>query len=323
MSVLQYIKISNFLLQNGQFVNIDVSFQVFGPTIGMAPIVVVNHALTGNSNVSGSNGWWNNLIGENKVIDLKKYTVLAFNIPGNGYDEKIENLIENYKIFSTKDMAMLFWKALEYLKVSQLYAVIGGSLGGALAWEMAFIKPRQIQHIIPIAANWKANDWVIGHVLAQDIILNNSTNPIFNARVHAMLFYRTPQSLVQKFQGKKRDNKAIYEIESWLEYHGKKLTERFQLPAYKLMNHLLKTIGQYTEENDLLALVEKSFLKIHQIAIRSDYFFIPDENYKTHERLKNYSNRITLNTINSIHGHDAFLIEYKQLEKFLNPIFNK
>lgn len=323
MSVLQYIKISNFLLQNGQFVNIDVSFQVFGPTIGMAPIVMVNHALTGNSNVSGSNGWWNNLIGEDKVIDLKKYTVIAFNIPGNGYDEKPENLIEDYKIFSTKDIALMFWKGMEYLKIDKLYAVIGGSLGGALAWEMAFIKPRQIQHIIPIAANWKANDWVIGHVLAQDIILNNSTNPIFNARVHAMLFYRTPQSLVQKFQGKKRDNKGIYEIESWLEYHGKKLTERFQLPAYKLMNHLLKTIGQYTEENDLLALVEKSFLKIHQIAIRSDYFFIPDENYKTHEMLKNYSNRITLNTINSIHGHDAFLIEYKQLEKFLNPIFNK
>ena len=35
----------------------------------------MNHALTGNSNVTGENGWWSALIGEEKCIDTNKYTI--------------------------------------------------------------------------------------------------------------------------------------------------------------------------------------------------------------------------------------------------------
>lgn len=322
MKTVQNITITNILLQSGAVCKINLSFQTFGLPIGMAPIVLVNHALTGNSNVVGENGWWNNVVGENKVIDTKKHTVIAFNIPGNGYDNSVENLIENYKIFTTKDIASIFWKGLEYLKISQLFAVIGGSLGGAIAWEMAFIKPNAIQNLIPVATNWKANDWLIGNVLVQDAILNNSKNPIHDARLHAMLLYRTPQSLAVKFNSEKNNNQNNYKVESWLLHHGEKLTERFQLSAYKLMNHLLKTIGENSNEADVLDFVKNSKTKIHQIAINTDYFFTPNENIKTHNLLSNSTKNITYHEINSIHGHDAFLIEYESLNNILQTIFN-
>lgn len=322
MKILQNIKIANFLLLNGEVSKFNLSYQTFGLPIGMAPIVLVNHALTGNSNVTGENGWWNELIGENQIIDTKKYTVVAFNIPGNGYDGNSENLIENYKSFTTKDVASLFWKGLEYLKINQLFAVIGGSLGGAIAWEMAFLKPKSIQNIIPVATNWKANDWLIGNVLVQDAILNNSNNPIHDARLHAMLLYRTPQSLTEKFNLKKNNNQEIYKVESWLKHHGEKLTNRFQLSAYKLMNHLLKTIGEDSTEIDLQNFVKNSSTKIHQVAINSDYFFTPNENIKTHNLLSDLTNNLSYHEINSIHGHDAFLIEYESLNNILKPIFN-
>ena len=70
-----------------------------------APIVLVNHALTGNSNVCGDDGWWTDLIGENKCIDTNSYTVLAFNIPGNGFDSNENHLIDNYKDFKARDIA--------------------------------------------------------------------------------------------------------------------------------------------------------------------------------------------------------------------------
>ena len=112
MKRIQNIKIANFLLQSGEVCKINLSFQTFGLPIGMAPIVLVNHALTGNSNIAGEQGWWNDVVGENKVIDTKKFTIIAFNIPGNGYDNDVENLIDNYKSFTTKDIASLFWKGL-------------------------------------------------------------------------------------------------------------------------------------------------------------------------------------------------------------------
>jgi len=83
---LAYITIENYTTFSGETVGVNLSYQVFGPTIGKAPVVLVTHALTGNSQVSGAEGWWNSLVGEGKVIDTTNYTVIAFNIPGNGYD---------------------------------------------------------------------------------------------------------------------------------------------------------------------------------------------------------------------------------------------
>ena len=87
-----------------------------------APIVLVNHALTGNSNVIGEQGWWNDLIGESKTIDTNKYTILAFNVPGNGYDGFG---IENYQDFNARDIARIFNQGIIALQISQLFAIIG------------------------------------------------------------------------------------------------------------------------------------------------------------------------------------------------------
>ena len=132
--LLHHIILKHFTTESGtQFENIKLSYQLFGLQLGTAPIVLVNHALTGNSNVAGKEGWWSAIIGENKTINTQKYTVLAFNIPGNGFDGFI---IDDYKSFIARDIARLFLKGLQQLNITHLFALIGGSLGGGIAWEM-------------------------------------------------------------------------------------------------------------------------------------------------------------------------------------------
>nr|WP_294937103.1 alpha/beta fold hydrolase [uncultured Flavobacterium sp.] len=322
MSELQKTDIFDFTLQSGVYKRwLPLYYQIFGQPIGTAPVVVVNHALTGNSQVTGERGWWNALIGENKTIDTDFYTVIAFNIPGNGYDGNPENLIQNYTEYTTKDIARLFWEGLKFLNVNQLFAVIGGSLGGGIAWEMAFLQPKSIKYLIPIATDWKSSDWLIANVLVQDKILNNSSNPIHDARLHAMLLYRTPESLKTKFGRSKNSNQESYQIESWLLHHGEKLENRFELPAYKLMNHLLKTIGEETNCGQFLAFAKETTAEIHMTAVDTDYFFTANENRETYEILKRVTNKVFYHEIASIHGHDAFLIEYEQLNKILKNLF--
>ncbi|WP_179374647.1 alpha/beta fold hydrolase [Winogradskyella wichelsiae] len=317
---LKHITIANYATESGKTTSLNLSYQTFGKPLHTAPIILVNHALTGNSNVIGENGWWNDIIGENKCIDTNEYTILSFNILGNGYDNKAENIIENYKDFTARDIAKLFALAIEELKIQHLFAVIGGSVGGGIAWELAALKPRLIEHLIPIATDWKSTDWVIANCHIQDALLNNSSQPLVDARMHAMTLYRTPESLTQKFDRTKKDE-SFFNIESWLSYHGNALNDRFQVAAYKLMNQVLRTIDITRDRNDFLDVASKIESDIHIITINSDLFFKADENWNTFVELKGKKENVNIHEIKSIHGHDAFLIEFDQLARFLKPIF--
>ena len=318
-SIPNPIILQNFTTQSGASYNsLPLSFALFGLPPHTAPIVLVNHALTGNAQVTGENGWWNDLIGEGKTIDTTKYSVLAFNVPGNGNDSFS---IENYQDFTARDIARIFLKGIEALKIEQLYAIIGGSVGGGIAWEMLALEPNITQHLIPIATDWKSTDWMIANCFLQEQILNNSSKPIEDARIHAMLCYRSPESFKEKFQRTINQDLLIFNIESWLAHHGDKLQKRYQLASYKLMNQLLKTIDITRNGEDFQTLMSKTNADIHIIAIDSDLFFTPKENRETFQELKKFKENVFYSEINSVHGHDAFLIEYKQLDNLLAAIF--
>lgn len=313
-------KIKDFTTSSGVLLNeLNLTYEVFGKPLHTAPIVVVNHALTGNSDVlSEEKGWWKTIIGENKLIDTNKYTIIAFNIPGNAYDGLI---IENYQDFTTKDIAALFLEAIKGLQICKLFAVIGGSLGGGIAWEMAVQRPKLIENLIPVACHWQSSDWIIGFNDVQMQILEFTDKPLEIARMMAMLFYRTPASLAAKFQRTKTSDAKLFNIESWLRYHGDKLNGRFDISAYRLMTHLLTTLDITSQYENFEEAVQKIQSNIVQVAVDTDWLFVNEKTMETKEMLDKLGINNEYHEIKSIHGHDAFLIEFEQLESFLKPIF--
>jgi homoserine O-acetyltransferase len=311
---LQSIKLKNHQLISGNFLDVNLSYQIFGKDLHSAPIILVNHALTGNSEVSGENGWWNSLIGEDKIIDTNRYSVICFNIPGNGYDG---SFIENYEYFKAKDIANIFLSGLKFLKITKLYTLIGGSIGGSIGWEMLEIKPDLAENFVPIACDYKTSDWLHSQCLVQQFLLNHHEEPLEKARLHAMLCYRTPASLNHRFKNEIDEKKQILKSHDWLNFHGKKLNERFSLNAYHLMNNLLMSIKSDQEK------LKNISANIHLIAIDSDLFFPSFEIKNTFDFLKITKTSVFYHEIKSIHGHDAFLMEYEQLNQILKPIFNE
>ena len=156
----------------------------------------------------------------------------------------------------------------------------------------------------------------------QEQFLLNSSNPVHDARMHAMLCYRTPESFNSRFQRSKNKELTLFNVENWLLHHGDILQKRFQLSAYKLMNQLLRTIdvtkGSGLKGN-ILDIIQS---KITIIGVDSDLFFTAEENRETQKQLALTHPNVTYNEINSIHGHDAFFIEFSQLEKIIENIFN-
>ena len=321
--MLKDIVIPNFRNAAGRHQQIYICYRFFGKEPGSAPVVLVNHALTGNANVSGETGWWNELVGPGECIDTNRFTVLAINVPGNGASGNRDHLLNNYREFTLDDIARIFVEVLEDLSINSIFAAIGGSIGGALLWHLGGLKPYLIKNLIPIATDLKATDWVLAQCKVQDQILNNSADPVHDARIHAMTFYRTPKSFEQKFKRQKNRENSHFEVENWLSHHGRKLESRFELPAYKLMNHLLTTIDVSGGNGKLTAAAAKIIGNIHLVGVDSDLFFLSEEIRQTCRELSEVKENVSYSEIKSIHGHDAFLIEYEQLRQILNPIFNQ
>lgn len=319
---LSYITLENYTTFAGETTLVNLSYQIFGPSLGSAPVVLITHALTGNSKVTGEGGWWTSLVGPKQAIDTEKYTVVAFNIPGNGHDGLEDNLYDNYKIFTAKDVARIFSLGLDELGITKLFANVGGSLGGGIAWELSVLKPLLAKHLVVVATDWKASDWVIANTKIQGSILENSCNPLLDARMHAMLMYRTPDSFTLKFNRTKNDSLGIFNIESWLLYHGKKLEERFQLSAYKQLNYILSSIDASSNYSNFKEAIYALTADIHMVTVDSDALFTLKEDKETVRQLREIKQSINHQVIRSIHGHDAFLIEFDQLDNFLYPIFN-
>lgn len=322
---LKYHTVESYTTQAGVlYEDLELSYQLFGCPLHSAPVVMINHALTGNSDVASEHsGWWKDIVAPGKLIDTDKVTVIAFNIPGNGFDQKPENLIEDYKDFNVRDVAVLFGGALKALGVKKLEALIGGSLGGGISWEMTVLYPDLVHHLIVVASDWKASDWILAHNKVQEQILINSNKPVHDARMMAMMFYRTAASFKEKFNRTVNENLGIPNVESWLLHHGYKLENRFHLEAYKMVNHLLSTLDITKERGSFDEVAKQIKAKVTQIGIDSDFFFVPEENQETHKLLQKAGVNSEYKEIQSIHGHDGFLVEYEQLNKLLENDFKK
>jgi len=88
------------------------------------------------------------------------------------------------------------------------------------------------------------------------------------------------------------------------------------------MNQILRTIDITRNRTDFLEVASKIESDIHIITINSDLFFKADENWNTYVDLKGVKDNVNIHEIKSVHGHDAFLIEFDQLARFLKPIFS-
>lgn len=308
--MLQKILLKDFTTTSGKTLDIPLSYQTFGQELHSAPIVMINHALTGNSDVAGEKGWWKDVVGNNKTIDTNKFTVICFNVPGNGFDNFF---IENAENLTTKDIAKVFLAGLQLLQIAQLDYLIGGSIGGSIGWEMLSLNPGIAKTFVPIATDYKTSDWLHSQCLVQKFLLESSDKPLEKARIHAMLCYRTPESLNFRFKNEIDAEKKVRKSQDWLNYHGNALSERFSLKAYQLMNQLLISIDANLDS------IKNSEAKIHLISVDSDLFFPAFEIKNTFEELQENKNTF-YHEITSIHGHDAFLMEYEQLNTILKTI---
>lgn len=297
-----------------RFANADceISYQWVCTYNNLKPTIIILHALTGNSTVSGENGWWKELVGTSKVINTAKYNILTIDTLGNGYATNTHQNIHSIEKISISDIAKINLWLINELEITKNISIIGGSLGGVIAWEMWKEQPALFDKLICIGSYPFKNQWIKALTFLQSNLLQHNKG-YEEARMWSMLFYRNALEIDDKFKNSSQT------IEDWLLYHGNTLKKRFSKKSYQIMNHLLGAIGNDSNKNQYLKAALKSATQIITISISSDWLFHPQHQIKWIEELaKTYKNCTHL-SLESNHGHDAFLIEFKKIEELLKP----
>ena len=109
-------------------------------------------------------------------------------------------------------------------------------------------------------------------------------------------------------------------VEEWLSFHGESLLKRFNLEAYIAMNHLLSTVDITQENKEPKQVLSKIESNIHIVSIDSDYYFTLERDIYTYNLIKSVKQNVYHHIIQSVHGHDGFLIENEKMSKILSKI---
>lgn len=292
-----------------------------------------------NKMYKGKEGWWSPIIGPDKALDTNKYFVICTNVLGSCYGTSgpasidpitKEEIRLRFPEVTIRDIVRVQKELFDHLGINKIKFAIGGSLGGMQIIEWAIMFDGMIKSIMPIAASVAHSPWAIGlNEASRNAILNdpewNEGNYIEQpekglalARKIAMLTYRSYDSFDQKFGRHKSSNKDLFEVESYLNYQGNKISKRFDANTYlylsKAMDNHDVGIGRGGIEN-ALNLIN---CKTEVIGISSDVLYPANEQQKIASMIKG----ATYSEIQSIHGHDAFLIEFRQLDKIIRKFLS-
>ncbi len=295
--------------------NVQVAYHDYGRPAESAFLVC--HALTGSS---AAHLWWWELFEVGSLLDPQDNYTLCSSVLGSCVGTSGALEFGSLPI-TVGDMVRVQKALLEFLGVEKV-SVLGGSMGGmqALEWVRAF--PELLEKVVIIAAPQRQTVWSRGfNVVARALIVEdpdwnggNYLEPprgLALARMLGMLTYRSPESLEAEQSGPSKVTQGMSAVQSYLEYQGKKLLERFDAQCYLTLMNAMDAF----EVPD--AALEFNTVPVLIVGISSDVRY-PAANCRELAAKLPHSEYWEMV---SPYGHDAFLVEMNALERRMRTFF--
>ncbi|MFL5681941.1 MAG: homoserine O-acetyltransferase [Chloroflexota bacterium] len=325
---LETIALGQFELDNGETLHdLVVAYRHDGPGPALAPQIVVIHALTGSADAAGD--WWEPLIGPGRALDTDRFGVLSANLLGGRYgttgptsvDPRTEQpYAESFPAISTRDQARAQWRLLDEVGIGEVELVVGGSLGGMVALEVALARPAAVRTVMPIAAPAATGAMAVAwNHLQVELIEHLGSDGLALARALAMTTYRSEADFDERF-GRRIEPDGRPSIVSYLDHQGRKLVDRFDGATYRILVGAMDRhdigIGRAGPVAALSALAPAG-TRLVGVGIEDDILYGPRQVHQLVDAALTAGVDATYREIHSTKGHDAFLVEWEQLTAIL------
>ena len=334
----------------------DLAYETYGElNAAHDNAVLVCHALNASHHVAGSyagqpksEGWWDNMIGPGKSLDTNHFFVIGINNPGSCFGSTGPMHVNpdtgqvygaDFPVMTVEDWVSAQALLLDRLGITQLAAVMGGSLGGmqALSWTLQY--PDRVRHAVVVASapNLTAENIAFNEVARRAIV----TDPDFHggnfyqhgvvpkrglriARMIGHITYLSDDVMNAKFgrelraavDGAAREDyhystqEVEFQIESYLRYQGDKFSDYFDANTYLLITRALDYFdparahgGNLTQA---LCVARAKFLLV---SFSTDWRFAPARSRELVHALLENRRDVSYAEIDAPHGHDAFLLD--------------
>jgi homoserine O-acetyltransferase/O-succinyltransferase len=306
---------------------LTVAYRHDGRAPGSAPQVLVVHALTGSADAAGD--WWKPLIGPGRALDTERIGVLSANLLGGRYGTTGPTSIDprtsrpygaTFPSISTRDQARAQWRLLDALGIERVALVVGGSLGGMVALEVALARPGGVPEVMPIAAPAATGPMAVAwNRLQIELIDRLGLDGLALARQLAMTTYRSESDFEERF-GRSVEADGRPSIVSYLDHQGRKLVDRFDPATYRILAGAMDrhdiAVG-WGGLGGAFARLAAAGTRITAVGIEDDILYGPRQVQALVEAARAAAVEVRYRELRSTKGHDAFLVEWDQLGDLL------
>ncbi len=292
-------------------------------------------------------GWWDDVIGPGKYIDTSEWFVVCPNVlggcqgstgPASPHPDDGVPYGSRFPVLTIRDMVRAQYRLMDHLGIDQWASVMGGSMGGMQVLEWATTYPKRVRSIVPIASCMEASAQQIawGVIGRRAIRLDPAWNGgdyydapeggpatgLGVARQIAQVTFRSDNAFTQRFGRNLTDQAQFgdsfglwqeFEVERYLQYHGDKLVRRFDANSYLIIGKAMDLHDVGRGRGSVERAMERIQVPSLTIGINSDILYPPYQQVELSRLLCRRGLACEYVEIDSIHGHDAFLIHFDQV----------
>ncbi|MYW02463.1 homoserine O-acetyltransferase [Streptomyces sp. SID3343] len=317
--------------------------------------VLVLHALTGDSHVSGpagpghpTPGWWDELIGPGRTLDTDRYFVVAPNaLGGCGGTTGPGSLAADGRAWGSRfprltirDQVAAEAATADVLGIGRWAAVVGGSMGGMRAVEWAVTHPARVGALFLVATTAAASAEQIAWCSTQVRAIRDDpgwaggdyhSRPAEQgpwrglglARRIAHVTYRSEAELAARFGRDRQPGEGPdgrYAVESYLDHHAAKLTARFDAGSYVSLTEAMNSHDVGRGRGGVAAALARISAPTVVAAVDSDRLYPPAQQQTLADGIPGAG---PLRVVTSSYGHDGFLIELDQVAPLLTELLDR
>ncbi len=298
-------------------------------------------------------GWWEFMIGSGKAIDTDRFFVICVNSLGGCFGSTGPESINpatgkaygsDFPDLSIEDMAKAGHHLLHELGIDHLHVVVGPSMGGMTALAYALQFPDECDYMISISAATRALPFTIAMRSLQREIIR--CDPVWNdghyyedgepengmklARKLGLVSYRAAEEWHQRFdrarvckeRRKGEPFEIEFEVESYLDYNARKFIGNFDANAYLYMSRAMDWFDVAEHGGSVNAgLAKIQVKKALVIGVTTDILFPIEQQKEIAEGLIKAGRNVEFVSIDSINGHDAFLVDRDHFAPVISDFF--